>query len=442
MKKVLVGIVFLALFLAGLATMQLVLGAEVRYASASLPEVQAHAEREGLRLVSSEEAAYVSSSLTLLSEAAQAIRIRVEDGGRGQAANGSAYFDLVKSDPKLLESSITLLENSEFTLGPVEGRAVVHEDIRLIINFILAAGIMDADRRDFLAASERFSVISQFLGRVFRLIEQGDYRYVLKNRLDVQQSLMRLVVKYDRDPRAIDFVRLELRRLPRFVSYREIAQVNLDADLEFANKLKASDLEMMNFESEEMSRMFKSGTPKVPGGDTGQRAMSARVYEFWGQFLNRMRVNRTPLSKLKAAQEQQERLRAVTGASYTAIKLRFPETLALVSDLESIEGWDQCARVSVELFDIRRRTGSFPESLPSSLSPQDPFATAPLRYSRLGSGFKVYSVGADGEDSNGPILKGMNRLGEGNDDFGFVHNPTQVDSEGIPVGMAEVKGRR
>ncbi len=58
---------------------------------------------------------------------------------------------------------------------------------------------------------------------------------------------------------------------------------------------------------------------------------------------------------------------------------------------------------SIEVLKIRNATGKLPVVTPSRLGPLrlDPFDGNPLRYVRMGSGFKLYSIGTDRKDDGG-----------------------------------------
>jgi hypothetical protein len=64
---------------------------------------------------------------------------------------------------------------------------------------------------------------------------------------------------------------------------------------------------------------------------------------------------------------------------------------------------DRVLYASMQILKIRARTGKLPNYLPLGLGPNgiDPFDGQPLRYKKKGSGFIVYSVGADKVDDGG-----------------------------------------
>ncbi len=196
----------------------------------------------------------------------------------------------------------------------------------------------------------------------------------------------------------------------------------------------------VDVQSEEVISMFPEGAVQIPMGEAGSAAMEARVLEFWTQFLAAMKTG-DAATRADAANIAMESLKKASGKSYTAIKMQRPDVIRLVRLIEAIKVWDATAKLGINIFEARRKTGQFPKDLPDTPLRTDPFVSGSMKYSVVGSGFRIYSVGANKTDDGGPKLKGLTYAGEVADDLGYVHNPTQVDSPESPVAIAEIKGR-
>ncbi len=83
-----------------------------------------------------------------------------------------------------------------------------------------------------------------------------------------------------------------------------------------------------------------------------------------------------------------------------------------------LQAHDRSLKASIELLKLRIQNGKLPVVLPSSLGVDrlDPFDGNPLRYMRRGSGFLLYSIGADRMDDGGHVRASGDREGAGVDE--------------------------
>jgi hypothetical protein len=96
----------------------------------------------------------------------------------------------------------------------------------------------------------------------------------------------------------------------------------------------------------------------------------------------------------------------------------FPVYLDVADSIGIEQTWDRLLLTSIALLRTRSATGRLPVALPSSLGTTrlDPFDGNPLRYRREGSGFILYSIGADRRDDGGHAQNFRDPDGTGSDE--------------------------
>ena len=442
MKRITALLLLLIVIAGGAGVFYWTTTAEVRNAAAQLPKLKKEAESMGL--VMDEGSAQSLTTVDPSKDAAKDLRtvgaaIMTRLPQRRQLAEG--FANLAESHPDLVESAAAISDKPQLTLGGLESAIQVHEDLRLVTSLLVADAELAAKARKFSLAEQRYEQANKTLILILGHPRLADVHFFLMRRLSVGNSIMGLAATHDRDADMLAFCDKQIDALPRVPDYTTLARLSIYDQIFAARGLNTTDTQYLDTQSDEVTRMFPSGEVQIPAGTSGSEAMEARVIEFWTSILTELKSSGDSATRAAAAQAATERLLKADGKSYAAIKLQRAAIVPLVRAVEAIKVWDATAKLGILTFETRRKTGQFPTALPESPLRQDPFSMGGFKYSVIGSGFKIYSVGPNQTDDGGPKLKGLRFAGEVADDLGYVHNPTQVDSPESPVAIAETKGR-
>jgi len=351
------------------------------------------------------------------------------------------FSDLATAHPELVSNAAALSKATRIPAGEAEAVAQIQTDLAQVTNLLIADAEVLAKARKFDLARDRYLQAMRLVELMFGQQRIESTAYVLRRRLAIGNSIMSLAATNDRDAEFLAFCLEMIRALPRVPEYPKLVAATVFESLQSARGLNTADLNYVDTQSDDVLSFFNGNEVEIPPGELGSNALESRVLEFWTATLSDLMGTKDSSGRIAKAAAAMDRLKKAEGSSWAAIKLQRPRVVELVREVESVRVWDATAELGLAMFEARRKSGKFPAQLPDSPLRQDPFANGPLKFSAIGSGFKIYSVGPDQQDGGGPEFKGLQTAGEDDDDLGYVHNPTQVGQPRSPVAIAVTKGR-
>lgn len=201
---------------------------------------------------------------------------------------------------------------------------------------------------------------------------------------------MSLAIAESRDNQAL---RAELRTLLKDGLTPISPERYLDGELFFYNH--ATTLTGFEDVSDAILESPLGKHARIPGAI---RAWRTRMFEYCILQKRRFRaIGGDPVRALGVAWDMQ--LEGREGVSYTLGNLFEPTLDEAFSAFVRPTAHHSALLSALDVLDARQKLGHWPETLP--VSRRDQFGAKPLRYRRNGNGVRIWSVGADYEDSNG-----------------------------------------
>lgn len=294
------------------------------------------------------------------------------------------------------------------------------------VRYLSQLAVDQAKSREFDAARTSLKTAARLCE--FTLSDQVPVSLTLfaRQRRTITSAISEIATNADRDADTLAFCRSAMDALPAIPTFAEGLHRH-GAYLIWGSRRPEELVKTLDNMGDSIG-MEGGVTVKIPRGRYAAEAMEARTLAYWTEFLKIVDGTSSYGEKLKRYRELAERTQNPEERPAAAITLLEPAQAALISSMAQVQISEELVRHAIEVLEIRRRTGSFPAALPASLPVRDPFSGAPYKYSTLGSGFRIYSVGEDQIDQGGRRWNGLGPIpgaqGE-SDDYGFCYNPSQ-----------------